>query len=164
MLDITTPIQYVKGVGPRKAAALEKMGITTVYDLLLYLPFRYEDRSLRAKVAEIEPGQEATVDVEVVSLRVRKTRRANFKVVELLAKDETGQLKAVWFNQEYLKDTLLPGKQVLLFGKFERTGFGLLPEVRARTTSSWKRVKRRRLMPDALCPSTNVLVRSAPKF
>ena len=131
MLDITTPIQYVKGVGPRKAAALEKMGITTVYDLLLYLPFRYEDRSLRAKVAEIESGQEATVDVEVVSLRVRKTRRANFKVVELLAKDETGQLKAVWFNQEYLKDTLLPGKRVLLFGKFERTGFGLLPEVKS---------------------------------
>ncbi len=131
MLDITTPIQYVKGVGPRKAAALEKMGITTVYDLLLYLPFRYEDRSLRVKVAEIEPGQEATVDVEVVSLRVRKTRRANFKVVELLAKDETGQLKAVWFNQEYLKDTLLPGKRVLLFGRFERTGFGLLPEVKS---------------------------------
>jgi ATP-dependent DNA helicase RecG len=130
MLDITTPIQYVKGVGPKKAEALAKVGIHTVYDLLLYLPFRYEDRSRRWRIADIESGQSGTVEVEVVSLNVRTTRRRNFKIVELVAKDESGKLKAVWFNQEFLKDTLTPGRRVLIYGTFEQTGFGLFPEVK----------------------------------
>jgi ATP-dependent DNA helicase RecG len=130
MLDIDTPIQFVKGVGPSKADALAKAGIRTVYDLLLYLPFRYEDRSRRLQIRDVQPGQEATVEVEVVAVRVKSTRRRNFKIVEAVAKDETGQLKAVWFNQEYLKDTLKPGRRVLIFGKFERTGFTLFPEVK----------------------------------
>jgi len=130
MLDIDTPIQFVKGVGPAKADALAKAGIRTVYDLLLYLPFRYEDRSRRLQIRDVQPGQEATVEVEVVAVRVKSTRRRNFKIVEAVAKDETGQLKAVWFNQEYLKDTLKPGRRVLIFGKFERTGFTLFPEVK----------------------------------
>jgi ATP-dependent DNA helicase RecG len=130
MLEIGTPIQYVKGVGPKKAEALEKAGIRTVHDLLSYLPFRYEDRSRRLKVRDVASGQEATVEVEVVALRIKSTRRKNFKIVELAAKDETGELRAVWFNQEYLKDTLTPGRRILVYGKFERTGFGLLPEVK----------------------------------
>jgi ATP-dependent DNA helicase RecG len=130
MLDIDTPIQFVKGVGPAKADALAKAGIRTVYDLLLYLPFRYEDRSRRLQIRDVQPGQEATVEVEVVSVRVKSTRRRNFKIVEVVAKDETGQLKAVFFNQEYLKDTLKPGRRALIFGKFERSGFSLFPEVK----------------------------------
>ncbi len=131
MLDTRTPIQFVKGVGPKKAEALAKVGIHTVYDLLLYLPFRYEDRSRRLKINEIQAGQSATVDVEIQSVHVRKTRRRNFKVVEVVARDETGKLKAVWFNQEYLKDTLTPGRRVLLYGTFEQTGIGLLLEVKS---------------------------------
>jgi ATP-dependent DNA helicase RecG len=131
MLDIDTPIQFVKGVGPAKSDALAKAGIRTVYDLLLYLPFRYEDRSRRLRIQDVSAGQEATVEVEVVSLRVKTTRRRNFKIVEMVGKDETGQLKAVWFNQEYLKDTLKPGRRVLVFGKFERSGFTLFPEVKS---------------------------------
>jgi len=131
MLDTRTPIQFVKGVGPKKAEALAKVGIHTVYDLLLYLPFRYEDRSRRLKINEIQAGQSATVEVEIQSVHVRKTRRRNFKVVEVVARDETGKLKAVWFNQEYLKDTLTPGRRVLLYGTFEQTGIGLLLEVKS---------------------------------
>jgi len=131
MLDTRTPIQFVKGVGPKKAEALAKVGIHTVYDLLLYLPFRYEDRSRRLKINEIQAGQSATVEVEIESVHVRKTRRRNFKVVEVVARDETGKLKAVWFNQEYLKDTLTPGRRVLLYGTFEQTGIGLLLEVKS---------------------------------
>ena len=70
------------------------------------------------------------MEVEVEALNVRSTRRRNFKIVELVAKDETGKLKAVWFNQEYLKDTLTPGRRILLYGTFERSGFGLFPEVK----------------------------------
>jgi ATP-dependent DNA helicase RecG len=130
MLDIDTPIQFVKGVGPSKAEALAKAGIRTVYDLLLYLPFRYEDRSRRLAIRDVLPNQEATVEVEIVSLRVKSTRRRNFKIVEAIAKDDTGQVKAVWFNQAYLKDTLTPGRRVLLFGKFERAGLALLAELK----------------------------------
>jgi len=129
MLDIDTPIQFVKGVGPAKAEALAKAGIRTVYDLLLYLPFRYEDRSRRLKIRDVQPGQEATVEVEVVALHVKSTRRKNFKIVEVVAKDETGQLKAVWFNQEYLKDTLKPGRRVLIFRDGTTAEFDLLAYV-----------------------------------
>jgi ATP-dependent DNA helicase RecG len=130
MLETGTPIQYVKGVGPKKGEDLAKAGIRTVYDLLQYLPFRYEDRSRRLQIRDVQPGEEATVEVEVVALRVKSTRRKNFKLVELTAKDPTGQLKAVWFNQEYLKDTLTPGRRLLVFGKFERSGFSLFPELK----------------------------------
>ena len=130
MFDINTPVQYVKGVGPKKAEALAKVGIFTVYDLLLYLPFRYEDRSQRLLVKDIQSGQNGTIEVEVVSLTVRQTRRRNFKVVELLAQDETGQLKAIWFNQEYLKETLIPHRRLLLYGMFQKSGYSSLPEVK----------------------------------
>ncbi|MGH9322564.1 MAG: DEAD/DEAH box helicase, partial [Vicinamibacteria bacterium] len=130
MLDVDTPIQFVKGVGPKKAEALEKAGVRTVYDLLLYLPFRYEDRSRRLRIQEVGAGEEATVEVEIASVRVKSTRRRNFKIVEVVAKDETGQLKAVWFNQQYLKDTLVPGRRVLIYGKFERTDLALFPKVK----------------------------------
>jgi ATP-dependent DNA helicase RecG len=130
MLDIGTPIQFVKGVGPKKAAALESAGIRTVYDLLLYLPFRYEDRSRRLSVRDLASGQEATVEVEIVAVRVKTTRRRNFRIVEAMAKDETGDLKIVWFNQDYLKDTLTAGRRILVFGRFERNGLSLFPEVK----------------------------------
>ena len=127
MLDITTPIQYVKGVGPKKAEALAEVGIRTVYDLLLYLPFRYEDRSRRWHDCRyrVRPERDRRGRGRVGERPQRpadelQDRRAG-------AKDDSGKLKAVWFNQEYLKDTLTPGRRVLIYGTFEHTGFSLVP-------------------------------------
>src|SRR5262245_46111922 len=67
MLELATPVQYVKGVGPRLAEMLAEKRISTVEDLLYYLPFRYEDRLNPRTIAELRPGETASVIAEVRS-------------------------------------------------------------------------------------------------
>jgi ATP-dependent DNA helicase RecG len=131
MLELKSRIQYVKGVGPQKARALAAAGMTTVSDLLTYLPFRYEDWTRKKKVAELSPGEEATVTVEVFETKLRRTRRPNFKVLQVVLGDETGKLRAIWFNQEFLKDVFTTGRRVNLFGKIERSQYGRLLEIKS---------------------------------
>lgn len=130
MLELKSRIQFVKGVGPKKAEALASVGITTVGDLLLYLPFRYEDWSRKKTIEELQHGEEATVTVRVVKANLKRTRRRNFKVLEVLAEDDTGKLRAVFFNQEFLKDTFEVGRRVNLFGKVERSKYGGMLEIK----------------------------------
>ncbi len=103
-LELTSKVQYVKGVGPRKADALAAAGITTVSDLLMHLPFRYDDWTSKRAVRDLRPGEQATLSVEVAGVKLRRIRR-RFTILEVLVGDETGQMKALWFNQEFLKDT-----------------------------------------------------------
>jgi ATP-dependent DNA helicase RecG len=75
-MDLTTPLTYVKGIGPARAAMIEAKGLTTVEDLLGYVPFRYEDRSNMKPIAQFAPGEMATViaDVRVVKMSGFKRR------------------------------------------------------------------------------------------
>ena len=127
MLELSSKVQYVKGVGPRKAEALAEVGIRTVSDLLFYLPFRYEDRSRVRSIRDLRAGEDATVMAKVLGVRVKRTRRPRFKILEAVVDDETGSITAVWFNQEFLKDILQTGRRVLLYGKVDvaRRGPGL---------------------------------------
>ena len=75
MLELHTPVQYVKGIGPRIAETLAEKGITTVEDLLYYLPFRYEDRINPRTLAELKPGEMASVIAEVRTAGLFRTRR-----------------------------------------------------------------------------------------
>ena len=74
MLELSTPVQYVKGVGPRIAEVLAAKGIRTVGDLLHYLPFRYEDRLNPRGIAELRPGEMASVVGEVRNSGLFRTR------------------------------------------------------------------------------------------
>jgi ATP-dependent DNA helicase RecG len=130
MLELKSRIQYVKGVGPRKAEALAAAGITTVQDLLLYFPFRYEDWSRVKNVAELRAGEEATVSADVLNAKLRKTRRPGFKILEILLGDSTGRMRAVFFNQEFLKETFQLGRRFQLFGKVERSRYGGMLEIK----------------------------------
>ena len=127
MLELSAKVQYVKGVGPRKAEALAEIGIRTVLDLLFYLPFRYEDRSRLRLIRDLRAGEDATVLAKILGIQVKRTRRPRFKVVEAVVDDETGSIAAIWFNQEFLKDILQTGRHVLLYGKVDhaRRGAGL---------------------------------------
>jgi ATP-dependent DNA helicase RecG len=118
-------LQYLKGVGPRRAADLQRAGLVTVEDLLYRFPTRYEDRGHFQTIASLKPGVEASVAVEVLSSGIRPTRRPRFKIFEMLVRDETGSLRAVWFNQPFLKDVFHPRQRVILFGKLELTSHGL---------------------------------------
>jgi len=118
-------LQFLKGVGPRRAADLQRAGLSTVEDLLYRFPTRYEDRGHFQTIASLKAGVAASVIGEVLSSGVRPTRRPRFKIFEMLLRDRTGSLRAVWFNQPFLKDVFRPHQRVILFGKLELTSHGL---------------------------------------
>jgi ATP-dependent DNA helicase RecG len=118
MLDLATEVKFVKGVGPRIAEWLEQKNISTVEDLLYYLPFRYEDRLNPRGIAELRPGEMATVIAEVRNSAVFRTRNG-MPIFELVAGQGRSTLKCIWFHGEYLRDRFKPGQLVALYGKVE---------------------------------------------
>lgn len=116
---LTMSLQYLKGVGPRRAADLQKVGLHTVEDLLFRFPIRYEDRGNLQTIASLKPGQTTSVAGEILSAGVRATRRAGFKIFEVLVRDGSGSVRAVWFNQPFLRDVFQPHQTVMLFGLVE---------------------------------------------
>jgi ATP-dependent DNA helicase RecG len=119
-LDTSTPLKYVKGVGPARADMLEAKGLVTVEDLLAYAPFRYEDRTNVKTIAQLAPGEMATVIAEVKSSRLAGFRRRNLGLFEAIFTDSSRQpLMGKWFHGGYLADRFTPGQRVALFGKVE---------------------------------------------
>jgi ATP-dependent DNA helicase RecG len=119
---LSTPLRYVKGVGPRRAADFERVGLATVEDLLLRFPLRYENRADLLPVKALRPGQAATIAGEVLSSGLRATRRPGFRLFELIVRDETGPVRAVFPNQSFLRDVFHPHQHVILFGPVEYRG------------------------------------------
>jgi ATP-dependent DNA helicase RecG len=119
-VDLATPLTYVKGVGPGRAAMLEAKGLLTVEDLLAYLPLRYEDRSNLKPISELAPGEMATVIAEVRSAKMSGFKRRNLGLFEATFADGSGQtLNGKWFHGGYLQNVLVPGVRLALFGKIE---------------------------------------------
>jgi ATP-dependent DNA helicase RecG len=117
-MDIGASVQFVKGVGPQRAAALAELGVATAEDLLYHLPLRYEDRRSFARIADLQPGMKVSVSGTVAVAGLRRARRMT--LYEIRLEDESGRLKALWFNQPFLKEVLDRGKRVVLFGTVER--------------------------------------------
>ncbi len=117
MLEASTPVQYLKGIGPKLAEVLASKDIRTVDDLLHYLPFRYEDRLNPRGIAELRPGEMATVIAEVRTSALFRTRR--MPIFEMTAGQGRARLKCIWFNATYMKDRFQPGQMVALYGKVE---------------------------------------------
>ena len=139
MLEPGTSIQFVKGIGPRWAEALAAKGIRTVDDLLFYLPFRYEDRVNPRRIAELQPGEMASVIAEVRNSGLFQTQRMPlFQLVVgdpgmpaapifgVGGVDRSRTLKCLWFHGAYLKDKFKPGQLVALYGKVELSQTGSL--------------------------------------
>ena len=118
MLELHTPIKFVKGVGPRIAEWLEQKNISTVEDLLYYLPFRYENRLNPRGIGELRPGEMATVIAEVRNSAVFRTKKG-MPIFEMVAGQGRSTLKCIWFHGEYLRDRFKPGQLVALYGKVE---------------------------------------------
>ncbi len=117
MLQLSTPVQLLRGVGPRNAEALAKRGVCTVEDLLYHLPFRYEDRKHPKALHELRPGEMASVIAEVRGSTVLNTRGK--PLFELTVGHGLQTLKAMWFGGTYLKDKFKLGEMVALYGKVE---------------------------------------------
>ena len=117
MLEASTPVQFVKGIGPKLAEVLAGKGLHTVDDLLHYLPFRYEDRLNPRGIAELRPGEMATVIAEVRTSGLFRTR--SMPIFQMTAGQGRSRLKCLWFNATYLKDKFQPGQMVALYGKVQ---------------------------------------------
>ena len=110
------PIQFAKGVGPRRARLLEKLGIVNVEDAFWFVPWRYDNRLEILPIRNLLPGKKATIRGSVERCRVNTTARRRLVVVTVTVRDETGLLECVFFNQPYLQNTFTVGVVVLLTG------------------------------------------------
>ncbi len=117
MVELNTPVQLVKGVGPRNAEALRKRGVETVEDLLYHLPFRYEDRLDPKPFSALKAGEMASVIGEVRGSTVLRAK--SMPIFEMTVGQGLGTLKAIWFRGAYLQDKFKPGQAVALYGKLE---------------------------------------------
>lgn len=117
------PIQYIKGVGPRRAKLLSRLGITTVKDALYYLPSRYENRTNIRRISDLNYGEIETVYGRVVSADIIKPRGRSLRIFDLTINDGTGLLKGKWFNQPFMKKNLKIGYGVLLYGVVKRNPY-----------------------------------------
>jgi ATP-dependent DNA helicase RecG len=117
MLQPSTSVKYVKGIGPKLAEVLAAKDIQTLDDLLHYLPFRYEDRLNPRGITELRAGEMATVIAEVRTSGLFRTRR--MPIFQMTAGQGRTRLKCIWFNATYLRDKFKPGQIVALYGKVE---------------------------------------------
>lgn len=117
VIALDTPIQFVKGVGPRVADKLKEKNILVVEDLLYHLPFRYEDRLNPRALNELVPGEMASVIAEVRGTVLLRTKR--MPIFEMTVGQGPASLKCMWFHGAYLKDKFQPGQMLALYGKVE---------------------------------------------
>jgi ATP-dependent DNA helicase RecG len=109
------PVQFLKGVGPRRAGLLQKMGLLTARDVLYHLPHRYEDASTIQRIGALEPGMEATVIGRVVSKGVIPTRKG-LRIFQAVVRDGSGLIECSWPGQPFLDRVIRKGDLLLLSG------------------------------------------------
>jgi ATP-dependent DNA helicase RecG len=114
----------LKGVGPKTAQAAAEAGIRTVGDLLFHVPRRHRDLRVR-KLGDLRAGETATVLVEVQGSQPRPFRKGRLRMVSVKVGDETGHVRATWFNQHWVAGKLVPGTELLMTGKFSGKGFAV---------------------------------------
>ena len=119
MIDLNKDVQFVKGIGPRKAQKLNKLGIFTLKDLIYYFPRQFEDRNNLKKIFELQNEDKATIKVVIVGISTSSPRKG-MNITKVDVRDDTGYAKLVFFNQDYIKNTLKPGDTILVFGKVKK--------------------------------------------
>jgi len=115
-LDIS--LQYVKGIGPKKAAQLRRLGLNTVAEVLTYWPRTYHNRGDIRKVASLAINEQAVISGEIVNV-AETSPRGRVHVLKAYIRDDSGFMTAVWFNQRYLMPKMRPGRLVTLYGRLE---------------------------------------------
>ena len=117
MITLETELARINGLGERFLKNLAKLGLVTVRDLLWHFPYRYDDFSSVIPIAQLEAGTTATVSGIIQSISARQTWRRHMVLVEAVIEDESGNIRAVWFNQPYLAKVLRQGMRVRCAGK-----------------------------------------------
>ncbi|HEV8337664.1 MAG TPA: ATP-dependent DNA helicase RecG [Candidatus Polarisedimenticolia bacterium] len=123
-LDLGAPVGALRGIGPVRAKKLAEEGIRTVEDFLLFLPFRYEDRSRFVPVANLVPGDRVAVTGRITGAALLRTRVRGFTLFRIRLADDSGALACVWYNQPYLRNVLKEGREAVLYGEVSPPGKG----------------------------------------
>ncbi|MFH2011466.1 MAG: ATP-dependent DNA helicase RecG [Pseudomonadota bacterium] len=119
--ELSTPIQFMKGVGPKLANILKKKGINTVEDALYFLPRKYEDRRSIKPISELQPGKIETVLGEIRDLGAASYKKNRKGIFEMIVGDESGTITAKWFvyNYSHFKNRFKKGQKVILSGEIK---------------------------------------------
>jgi ATP-dependent DNA helicase RecG len=118
--SVDTPVQYLKGIGPRRSEMLAAHGIRTVGNLLDYAPFRYEDRTQFRPIHTLREEEWVLIRGEVCGIGGFDARRRGFSVFEMLVRDNRGSIRVKFFNQPYLRTIYKPGVKLVLYGQAKK--------------------------------------------
>ncbi|AEM78867.1 ATP-dependent DNA helicase RecG [Thermoanaerobacter wiegelii] len=117
-MPLNLDIQYVKGVGPKRAKLLKKLGINTVEDLLFYFPKDYENRSDILKIEDLKVGEKQTFRGYIAG-SPREIKTSKVIITKVPVKDGTGAVELVWYNQPYIKNNFKIGEEYIINGKLQ---------------------------------------------
>lgn len=119
MLTLNTPIDQITGVGPKMVQRLGKLGIGTISDLIFHFPIRYDDFSNTVPIVNLKINQSCCIKGKILQIRNQRSPKGRMFLTHALISDETGSIKAIWFNQPFLTRTFKNGTAVVLSGKIE---------------------------------------------
>jgi len=122
-MRIDDPVQFLKGVGPKRAESLAAQGIRTVGDLLAYPPFRYEDRTEFRPLGSLREGEWVLTRGRICDLGGFEARGRKLSVFEILVQDGSGNLALKFFNQPYLRNLYRHGQELVIYGQVKRDAY-----------------------------------------
>lgn len=123
-LSLSDRVQYLRGVGEAIAVKFRKLQVETIYDLLMHIPSRYEDRSQLRRLVDIVAGEYNTVKGRLIAVENSETRRG-FRITRAVINDGSGSLELVWFNQPYMRDILWKKKEreIVVYGLVQQGSY-----------------------------------------
>lgn len=124
-MSLDTPLSTLSRVGPKFSKKLEKLGLKTVSDFLFFFPTRYEDLSRITKIEKLTPGADYVVQGVIIRSHTHRSFKKHMAITEIVVEDETGAIKAIWFNQPYIGKALAEGAMVNLAGKVTEDQHGM---------------------------------------
>lgn len=122
MADLNTDVRYIKGIGEKKALALNKLGVFSLYDLISYFPKKYDDRTKIYQIAQTFADETVCILATVADTPRLVRIRRGMELVKFRAVDNTGSVDITFFNQSYVKDAIQKGETYVFYGKMELRG------------------------------------------
>ncbi|MCD4812501.1 ATP-dependent DNA helicase RecG [bacterium] len=146
--ELGMPVQYLKGVGPKRAGYLRKINIDSVMDLLCHYPREWQDRTQLSKIHQVKEDEHVTICGKVRAKQTFTIRRG-LNITKVILDDQTGQIAATWFNQPYMRERFEEGQWVLAYGKvsFSRSWQIMNPDFEILEGSSEDQIHTGRIAP-----------------